>query len=277
MTDKAFMGLIFIGVLFFITGYWIGSSAESAMVYNDNSNTVYELENQISELESEIEYLENQLENSNLRTLELDYADMIDDIVVKQHYEWDYNTEWSWDLSIPLSLYLEYYSKERPAHTEGYVHLAMDSGDDYIIEQIVDALETAADDYGFNTYETVMYVISFIQSLPYTEDSVEARWDEYPRYPVETLFDRGGDCEDTSILVCALLSEMGYDTCLFILEDEKHCAVGIAGGEGITGSYYLADETKYFYLETTGEGWNLGEIPPSIKETSAKIFPLKDY
>jgi len=102
---------------------------------------------------------------------------------------------------------------------------------------------------------------------------VTTPWNEYPRYPIETLFDRGGDCEDTSILVAALLDRMGYDVALLFLYHENHCAVGVSI-EGSHGSYYQHDDKKYFYLETTGEGWRIGEIPPDFTETIARIHPL---
>ena len=103
--------------------------------------------------------------------------------------------------------------------------------------------------------------------------SVTTEWNEYPRYPLETLFDRGGDCEDTSILVAALLDRMGYDICLLILSKANHCAVGVSL-DGVTGSYYNHDGKKYYYLETTGEGWEIGDIPSSITETYAYIYPI---
>ena len=88
-----------------------------------------------------------------------------------------------------------------------------------------------------------------------------------------TLFDRRGDCEDTSILVAARLDGMGYDVAMLFLWGEKHCAVGISI-EGAHGSYYSIGAKKYFYLETTGEGLRIGEIPPDFTNTRANIFPL---
>ena len=267
-------------VLSFTIGYQISprNTYTNSEIQRLN-NLIDRLELDIEEYQHEILTLERQLENSQLQVLENDeYIDLIDEIYVKQHYEWEYGySEWSWDLTIPLVLYLDYHSRHRPSDFKDYVKLALDPGDDIYITNIVEALESAAENKGFSKYETVEYVISFVQSLPYTVDSVDTRWDEYPRYPIETLFDRGGDCEDTSILVAALLDEMGYDVCLLILENEEHCAIGIAGGEGIYGSYYRVDDTKYFYVETTGEGWEIGELPSSINDDTALVYSLKEY
>ena len=65
--------------------------------------------------------------------------------------------------------------------------------------------------------------VSFAQNLPYTADDVTTGFDEYPRFPYETLYDNGGDCEDTSILVSAMLRELRYGVAL--LHFPGHMAV----------------------------------------------------
>ena len=286
MSKKSAIAIIFIGILGFYYGYQSGVQFTidnvDSPTYTSEIQRLNDIidhhESDIEEYQQDISNLQTELANSQLQVLEKDeYADLINDVYVKQHYEWDYGySEWSMDHNIPLRLYLDYRSFHRPTDFDDYVKLSLDSRDDYYIENIVESLEEAADDKRFSKYETVEFVISFVQSLPYTEDDVETSWDEYPRYPIETLFDRGGDCEDTSILVAALLDEMNYDVCLIFLKNEEHCAIGIAGGEGISGKYYEVDGTKYYYLETTGEDWEIGEIPSSIVDHTAYIYPLKD-
>jgi hypothetical protein len=110
-------------------------------------------------------------------------------------------------------------------------------------------------------------------------DSVTTLADEYPRYPVETLFDRGGDCEDTSILTAAILDRMGYDVALLELLDRQHMAVGLSIGT-ITFSYghgwhYEYNGKKYYYIETTGENWEIGEMPADYTTAKARVYPLK--
>jgi hypothetical protein len=286
MSIKNISIIILIGFLGFAFGYQIGIETSQSSIGNANINSeirrlnlvIDGLESEIADYQQEISNLRREVDDSQLQVLENDeYVDLIKEIRVKQHFEWEYGySDWTWDLTIPLVLYLDYRSLHRPNDFDDYVKLALDSGDDQYIESLVERLENAAENKGFSKYETVEFVISFVQSLPYTEDDVETPWDEYPRYPIETIFDRGGDCEDTSLLVAALLDEMNYDVCLLILENDEHCAVGIAGGEGIYGTYYLVDETKYYFLETTGTGWEIGELPSSITDGSAQIYPLKD-
>jgi len=253
------------------------TSALESQVESLESELV-EAEGQISSYESEVSSYQVQVsslgsEVSNLQSR----LDNIMGITVTQHYEWVYGTwlweeRYQWDLPIPMSLYCEYYERPRPTSWSNWVSMAKDSSDDYYIDQMIQKINAAAIREGFTEKEKVNFVISFVQSLPYTEDDVTTPWNEYPRYPIETLFDRGGDCEDTSILVAALLDRLGYDVALLILLYEDHAAVGVSI-EGVYGSYYEHEGEKYFYLETTGDDWTIGQIP-YFEDDRAYIYPL---
>jgi hypothetical protein len=196
-------------------------------------------------------------------------------LIVIQHYEWVYPfSTWKWDLDLPLSVYFEYVERPRPQSLSYYVNLARDPQDDQYIDQIVEHINNAALQERFSRVEKLNFVVAFIQSLPYTEDSVTTPYDEYARYPIETLFDRGGDCEDTSILAAALLDRLGYDVAILVLENARHIAVGVSI-PGAHGFYYEYEGKRYYYLETTGEGWAMGQIPPDISDTEAHIYPLR--
>jgi len=232
---------------------------------------------EIEDLKSVMDDIQNAIDSlQNQNTYLEDRIDDILDLDITQHYEWNYcRSDWTWDLTIPLELYWEFYDENRPEEWQNWVDMCKDPRDDYYINELVDAFETAASNKGYSKYETVEYVITFIQSLPYTVDDETTPWNEYPRYPIETLFDRGGDCEDTSILTATILNEMGYDVALLILDDDNHCAVGIAGGEGVYGTYYIVDETKYYFIETTGDGWGIGDFP-SFDSGKAIVYPLNN-
>ncbi|MDO8634856.1 MAG: transglutaminase family protein, partial [Dehalococcoidia bacterium] len=209
-------------------------------------------------------------------------------ITVNQYYQWinQYyplitqaypELTWltrQWNLSVPLSVYVEYRDRPRPPEWATWVDMAKDPKDDPYIDQLVREITDAALEGRFTEVEKLNFVVAFVQSLPYTVDSVTTPYNEYPRYPIETLFDRGGDCEDTSILVAALLDRMGYDVALLGLKDAKHMAVGVSISN-VYGSYYTYKDKKYYYLETTGEDWQIGQIPPDIRDTRASIYPLR--
>jgi hypothetical protein len=191
--------------------------------------------------------------------------------LIDRHYSWQYKGTYTWDLKLPQVLY-EYFKEIPRPPTENYSVYVTHPYDDEFIDALVNRLNEAADKSGFNELEKVELAIAFVQGLPYTSDSITTPHDEYPRYPIETLVDNGGDCEDTSILLASLLYSMGYGSILIVLPN--HIGVGIKGSEGIYGSYYEYKGDRYYYIETTGEGWSIGQLPEEYENTSAKLYPM---
>ena len=100
-------------------------------------------------------------------------------------------------------------------------------GDPYsegTVSVVTNRLINISQQEGFGKYEQIEFAIAFVQSLPYTFDNVTTPYDDYPRFPSETIYADGGDCEDTSILMAAILNKMGYDVVL--LELPEHVATG---------------------------------------------------
>ena len=118
--------------------------------------------------------------------------------------------------------------------------------------------------------DRVDFVLSFVQSLPYTHDDVTTGYDEFRRYAVETLIEGGGDCEDTTILVAAILRGLGEKTALIFTPG--HIGLGVSGD--FKGASLTYNGTKYYYCETTGTGWTVGTLPASVGKTVDKIVPL---
>ena len=170
-------------------------------------------------------------------------------------------------LSVPEALY-DYYS--RRYRTGVYGSYVSDSYDDQYVQSLADEFRAYGERNGLSEREVVDHTMVFVQNLQYATDEVGTGFDEYPKYPVETLVDRGGDCEDTSILLSSLLEALGYDTVLLALYDANHMALGVAGSD-LSGSYYEFEGRRYYYVETTAPGWRVGEIPPEIQDTPAQF------
>lgn len=191
--------------------------------------------------------------------------------VITREHTWTYKGEWTWEGTISQSLY-EYYQEMPRPPTKNYSVYVTHPLDDTYIEHIVEKIQEAAQEAEFSEYETIEFAASFVQSLPYTADSITTPYDEYPRYPIETLVDKGGDCEDTSILLASIIEKMGYGVVL--IELPHHCAVGVKGGENVYGTYWEYEGSKYYYMETTGEGWEIGQLPEEYTNMSASIYPM---
>jgi hypothetical protein len=141
------------------------------------------------------------------------------------------------------------------------------------VELATRLLTEISDKEGLGEDGRVGLTIAFVQGLPYTYDNVSTPFDEYPRFPSETIYDDGGDCEDTAILMAAILKRMGYDVVLLSLPG--HVAAGIScDPSGSNRTAYPYEGREYCYLETTGEGYGIGELPAEFSSTNVTVIPL---
>jgi len=242
-------------------------AAQSATLAQvQNSNTA--LQERIGELENELDVIFN-------TTVTFDYQ--------FKTSRWG---EHNWTLTIPFRDYFYYKERPRPSwskyssmvdgpyyYFKEYGSMVTDPYDDAVIDSVVRQLNEEASTKNLSDLEKVSLVLGFVQGLTYTDDVVTTPFDEYPRYPVETLFDRGGDCEDTSILVAAILTATGYDVALLLFEEYDHMGVGINFPIKYGNSWIYDDGRRYWYLDTTG-GRSIGWAPELYDETSAYVYPV---
>jgi len=201
--------------------------------------------------------------------------------IVIRNYGWEYdNYDWTWELEYSYDEYYQYSNLPRKDYL-GWREYTLDS----TTKKLAGGILNASIKKGYDYYEKINFVLSFVQSLPYGQDDLSSGYDEYPRYPIETLFERGGDCEDTSILAAAILRDMGYDVCLLIFPD--HAAVGVLVPSSYSPNYnypsnpyffynsgYYNGDKKYCYVESTGNGWRLGMVPSKYQGITPFILLL---
>ena len=165
-----------------------------------------------------------------------------------------------------------------PYHFDSYV---MPSTPE--IQNLAQKLMRLSQPQNFMAYELLCFTLAFVQQgINYAHDVSPQTGEivEYPKYPIETLTEQTGDCEDQAILMASLLKNMGFDVALLILP--THVALGVSGFTGLKG-VTLVDPTsgkQYYYTETTVHGWLPGQIPQEfmedIKEGSFDILPILD-
>ncbi len=128
-------------------------------------------------------------------------------------------------------------------------------------DQTIRTIAQDVADVSISTGDTnkVQIAINFVESMVYEYDIDYISELEWPKYPIETIIDQRGDCEDTSFLMASILGALDYDTIILIFSD--HVAVGV-WCESCTGTYYNYNGRKYFFLETTGyaDNWEVGRI-----------------
>ena len=185
---------------------------------------------------------------------------------IGRRYVWNFQDKhYTVLMTIDLEKYNSYSSRERYD-----IPQLVEEGRTTIGNLTREFQRTFKQNRNWKRQDQVDFVLSFVQSLPYTLDDVTTGYDEFRRYAVETLIEGGGDCEDTTILVAAILRGLGEKTALIFTQG--HIALGVSGD--FTGSSVTYNGIKYFYCETTGTGWTVGTLPASVSTKVDKIVPL---
>ena len=157
----------------------------------------------------------------------------------------------------------------QPADYHNYVS---DDNNHKLVKQLADEIKSLCDQCGYGESETIRETANFVQSIEYVDDMTSTGYTDFPKYPLETLYDQCGDCEDSSILLGALLKELGYG-CIFI-ELPEHVAIGVKATDDAPGTYYDYNGSHYLYIETTNSGWDIGTLPDDFNEEKAKIYDV---
>lgn len=183
-------------------------------------------------------------------------------------YSWTYGgSSFSLTAAITAGDYAKYQQRDV---ARGHVPASNLAGfvtpSDTIVQSIAAKLSSMANNRGFSDLETANFALRFVQSMKYAHDNETAGADDYWRFPVETLYDEVGDCEDTSILYASLMEAMGYDAVL--LTYPTHAAVGVAVS-GASGTHFNHDGVNYYYAETTSDERLIGNMPSKYDGTSA--------
>lgn len=199
-----------------------------------------------------------------------------------------FNVRHSWDcnghhcsigLSISEELY-DYYQNEREhlayhykienAETPvNFYSFILSDYDRPFLSELAARFEERAD----SDFERINLAMTFVQSFPYAYDDDSKGEEEYVRYPIETLVDGCGDCEDKVALLAALLYEMDIDFVLISLPEHLALAVHC---EGIEAERYIPFHNKrYYYVETTMEGWEIGQVPPDYAHAKVEVHPCE--
>ena len=124
--------------------------------------------------------------------------------------------------------------------SQSYRAMVQDPAQDNLYTAILADADTIRLQQKLSDDEYLELIVVYIQSLKY-----ETREQNPAKFPVETVVDRAGDCDDKSLLLAGLLSREGYPVALFLFGPESHMAVGVGSDD------YLFKNTGYTFVETT--------------------------
>ena len=143
-----------------------------------------------------------------------------------------------------------------------YADIINDPLQEEMYAQILSQTEEARLSQDLTDDEYLELLANFVQSIHYKTEG------DY-RYPVETVIDKFGDCDDKSMLLTGLLTRAGFDAVRLVFEEEKHAAVGIKTNDSTVypnaDGYSFIETTDYSYVTdksfTFEEGTSLESTP----------------
>jgi hypothetical protein len=193
-------------------------------------------------------------------------------------YSWIFGgTEWSWHINIPESLYEQYKQAPRYA-SKDYASYVTYSGDDHYLQKMATEISRISEKYGFTERSKVEFTAAFVQSFVYDTDINTANCKEYVRFPLETLVEKRGDCEDTAILLASLLQSLDVRVAFFYFSktalDIPHVGLGVGGLNDAYGTNWELYGERYYYIETTETGLKIGAIPSEWTREDPEIIAV---
>ena len=201
---------------------------------------------------------------------------------VTREFTWKYNNS-----TLTVSIDINYddvvkardlYSVEErcfssnEAHNKSFVTYAyeMEFMKPYL-QKLVDKIYLEMKNKGIQINESnaANVILKFVQYIEYQLDEDYKGTLEYWKFPLETLYDQGGDCEDTSILFAAIayvFKETYYLDYQVGFQVIPQHAIGIIK---LSGSKESTNPYGWLYCETTAKKENAVEIG---KITSSSVY-----
>lgn len=121
-----------------------------------------------------------------------------------------------------------------------YRAMVNDPAQEELYSGILSDLNKTRHSQGLTDDEYLELIAVYIQSLRY-----ETKEQNPAKFPIETVVDRAGDCDDKSLLLAGLLSHEGYQVAVLLFSPEAHMAIGVGSVD------YVYKNSGYAFVETT--------------------------
>ncbi len=137
----------------------------------------------------------------------------------------------------------------------------------------------------YSLYEELSNVLACVQAIPYKTDLESTGQEEYWKFPVQTLFDGCGDCEDKALFMCALCmllfqaypeeqKEHALEVYLLVSFEEGHAAVAVGGPHvHLPERFYTYNGRRLYFCETTSDG-RVGAVPEGVDPKKFITLPM---
>ena len=198
---------------------------------------------------------------------ELDFSYTFKDLRVMNTplFDWVFDYQaYTISLDFEYSLYRTFKLYDHSTYSWDDYQRFVTPNEEYVQELAIELRDMALENGYTSELEIANFILAFVGGIPYQYDIDGMGVNEYPKYPIEMLWEHAGDCEDAASLYLSLVESIGYDGVLILLlvksnENEDwggHAMPAVhipnySGGEGVE----LNDPEKanmfFFFAEAT--------------------------
>ena len=157
----------------------------------------------------------------------------------------------------------------------GKLYLDLFDADKNKLAYLADTLAYIGDKYQLSRNQFANMVVAFIQDIPYAYILGDERcMDKNDGFdcvdgqrfgiltPIEFLHTLKGDCDTRTVLLYSIFKYFNFSPKIAISEEYAHSMLLL---DVVTsGDYLTHNGIKYYFWETTAEGWKAGLMPPDF-------------
>ncbi|MBQ7702493.1 MAG: hypothetical protein IJT54_08845 [Candidatus Methanomethylophilaceae archaeon] len=202
---------------------------------------------------------------------------------VDRTFSWTYDGQpciitYTMDYSDVETYYNKSVSRGVSKETDIYQYIVVDENTRRLADKMMDSytLITGMAPV-IDSADYAQFVLSFCQdAIEYVTDSSSRGQSEYWKFPLETLYDSNGDCEDTSILFASILSASGYSSVgVFLMPSHALGAVALDDYTPQGNGTLVSSERNghmYYAAETTSSSWSIGYTSSSFLDSIPLLY-----
>lgn len=125
-----------------------------------------------------------------------------------------------------------------------YAAIVNDPAQDEMYAELLGFFDVYAKHHNLTSDEYVELLTTYVQNIPYKTVGAEVN------FPIETVIENKGDCDDKSVLLSGLLAKSGYAAGVAVFSEENHMTAAIKETETgqVISSYILIETTRYAYI-----------------------------
>ncbi|WP_143702808.1 hypothetical protein [Methanocorpusculum labreanum] len=125
-----------------------------------------------------------------------------------------------------------------------YAAIVNDPAQDEMYAELLGFFEGYSKEHNLTSDEYVELLTTYVQNIPYKTVGAAVN------FPIETVIENKGDCDDKSVLLSGLLAKSGYAAGVAVFSEANHMTAAIKAEEAgqVISSYILIETTRYAYI-----------------------------